>query len=426
MPVTLLLLSIAAAGAAEPRILVVGAHLPGLVGDAPVAAAEALTKAVDASGKADGLGPDESARLIAGRETLILEGFAFGAGRERLKEGRVLFERAQPDQAIPVLADAVKLLEAGQAVVPDTRDLHDAITTLGLAQVGMGEEMAARATFRRSVVLDPSRQLDSVRFSPDVVELFEQIRSQVAGLAKARLTVKPSVDGCRLTIDGRDYTPQLGRAIELVPGDHLVLVRAPGGASAFEKLALPEGGAKEFAPLIQQRHVGVAAGDGPGRARQTRDLYRGFGAYVDDAVILLAGTTQDGQVALQLYSPASNSFSRPVTGEAGADPVGGMTDLVPTLVGYLGENGDIRSDRVSQSAVALDVGANDVLAGMLLDPKEPEPVVIRDRGTPWFLWAGLGALVAGGGGAAAVVLLSGDEPTTTPNDKGVIEFGPIP
>lgn len=416
----------AAALADEPRVLVVGAHLPGALGEAPAQAAEALAKALDDTGKVDGLTPEEAAKLIAGRESLILEGYAFGPGRERLNEGRVLYERAQPDQAIPVLQDAVKLLEAGQATVPDTRDLHDAIMTLALAQVGMGDDEAARATFRRSVVLDPSRQLDTVRYSPDVVQAFEAVKAEVAAQGAGRLVVRASVEGATLWVDGKDQSASLGKALELVPGEHLVLVRGPGGASTFEKVTVTAGAQAELSPLVEQRHVGVAAADNPGRARQTRDLYRGFGAYVGDGVVLLAGQTGEGQVALQLYSPMSNTFSRPVTGDAAGDPVGAMTDLVPTLVGYLGDNGDIRADRVSPSAVPLDVGANDVLAGMLLDPVDQTRTVVERRGLPWYVWTGVGVVAAGGGAAAAYVALSGDEPTPQQNDKGVIEFGPIP
>lgn len=415
-----------AAWAASPEIVVVGMHVPGLIGQAPMEAADRLAKAVDETGKADGLAPAEVSKLIAGRESLILDTYALGPGRERLKEGTVLYERAQPDQAIPVLSDAVRLLENGLAVSTDSRDLLDALMTLGLAQVGMGEDEPSRQTFLRAVLLDPSRQLDTVRYSPDVVDVYESVRKEVNAETPGRLNLTASMDA-NVWIDGRAIgaTPQ--RGLEVAPGEHYILVRAQNGASQYSAVEVRSGETKDIDALLQVRSIGTVAADAAGRSKQTRELYKGVGAYVGDAVVLLAGVTPDGKVGVQLYSPQSGNFSRALTAEAGSDPVGATLDLVPTVVGYLGENGDIRTDRVSPQVLSLDLGANEVLAGMLYDPPKATAVATDDRkGAPWYLWAGVGALVAGGGAATAVVLLNQPDDQTPANQNGTIQFGPLP
>lgn len=421
----LLLLAALPAYAEGPEIVVVGVHVPEQADGAGVA--ERLAQAVDDTRKADGLAPAEVSKRIAGREALILDTYALGPGRERLKEGKVLYDRAQPDQAIPVLSDAVKLLANGLAVSTDARDLHEALMTLGLAQVGLGEEDPARQTFRRSAVLDPARQLDAVRYPPDVISMFNAVRQEAQAAPAAGVSITASVPA-KVWVDGRPVGDAPQKNLELSPGEHYILVRAPSGASLFRDLTLASGQQESISATLDQRSIGVVAEDAPGRTRQTRDLYRGLGAYTDNALVLLAGSLPDGKVGVQLYAPSSGNFSRPLTADAGGDPTGSLLDLVPTMVGYIGDNGDIRADRVSSQVLALDVGANDVLSGMLFEPPEPQATVSDDRrGVPWYVWAGVGAVVAGGGATATALLLSdngGTEPSV--NENGTIEFGPIP
>ena len=409
--------------AAAPRAYVVGLHVPGLMGEAPSEAADALTKALDATGKVDALGPTETSKVISGREALILDGYALGPGQARLQEGRILYDRAQPDQAIEVLKDAAEQLAAGLAVSTDVRSLHEALMLLGVSYVGLGDEDSARVAFRRSAILDPSRELDAVNYPPSVVALFNEVRASVAREASGRISVNSSTDA-EVFVDGKSRGAVSDTPIVLVPGTHHVLVRAANGASQFESLVLKPGGSAKIDALLEQRSVGVAAEDTSGRVRQTRDLYKAVGQYVSGGLVVFGGVTAKGDVALQLYSPASGNFSKILTADAGDDPVGAILDLAPALVAYIGENGDVRSDRVGGTVCALDVGSNDVLAGLLYDP--PKASVAQDNarsGPKWYVWAGIGAAVVGGGAAATAVALSSGE---DPGPQGTISFGPVP
>lgn len=407
--------------AAEPRVYVVGLHLPDSAGNAPAEAADALTHALDGTGKVDALAPTETSRVIAGREPLILDAYGLGPGQARLAEGKVLYDRAQPDQAIQTLEDAADQLSAGLAVSTDVRPLHEALMLLGVSYVGLGDEDAARVAFRRSAILDPSRELDAVNYSPSVVELFDDVRAGVTRDAPGRLTVKASMDA-EVYVDGKDRGPVADAALTLVPGTHYVLVRAANGASHFETVVLKPGGSASIDAMLAERTLGIAESSNAGRARQTRDLYKAVGQYAPGGLVIFGGVTPNGQVALQLYSPASGNFSKILTADAGDDPVGAITDLVPALVGYIGESGDIRSDRVSGQVCALDVGTNDVLAGLLFDPPKATAPTADKRGPRWYVWAGLGAVVAGGGAATAVALTSGG----SDGPAGTVSFGPIP
>ncbi len=418
-------LSASALAADGAELLVVGVHVPGLKPADSAAAADKMAAALDATGKADALPPIEVSRRIAGRETLILDTYALGVGRDRLRKGRVLYEGAQPDQAIPELDEAVKLLTAGLSVSTDARDVHEALMVLGMSYVGMGNEEAARRTFRRSAVLDPTRELNEVSYPPDVVALFNEARTEAQAEEPAEISVTASRDA-QVWIDGRNIgkTPQV--YVKLPPGEHYVLVRDDLGNSVFETFTASSGDARKLDATLDERSLGDAAAEPAARSRQTRDLYRAVGQYVGTTAVVVAGSTGTGQVAVQLYSPASGSFSRALTGEAGDDPVAALVDLVPTLASYLSDTGDIRADRVGSQILSLDVGSNDVLSGLLLDPPDPEKLVVEvQKGPRWYVWAGAGALVAGGGVTAAALILNQPGAAVDPN-QGTIEFGPIP
>jgi len=415
--------SSSAALAAGPELVVVGLHVPGLTGAAADAAATRLTEAFDATGKVDALAPAEVRSRLAGREDLILDSFALGPGRDALREGKILYDRAQPDQAIPVLEQATRQLASGLATSTDVRDLHDALTLLGLANAGLGNEAAARQAFRRSVALNPARQLDAVNYPPQIVALYAEVRSQAAAEPPATLSVRAPA-GATLWVDGLQAT---AGDLPMVPGEHHVLLRGADGTAAFETVTLAAGEKRTFAPTLSARAIGRPAGDNAGRTRQTRDLYRSIGQYTDRDLVLVVGTSGT-QVALQVYAPASGNFSKALVSEANNDPIGALVALVPAAAGFLTESGDIRSDRVSPQILPFDISSNAVLTSLLLEPatpgSSPSTTARADRkGAPWYLWAGLGALVAGGG-ATAAVLLTADGGDTGGN--GTITFGPIP
>lgn len=430
MPAMLLplLASLALAGD-EPDVLVVGAHIPGLVGEAATEAALTLEKALDDRAPVDALGPADVSKLIRGREAIILETFAVGPGRERLKEARLLYDRAQVEEAQPVAEEAVSLLQKGMAVSTSTHDLADAWVLVGMIRVALGDEKAALSAFRRSATLDVERELDAVNHPPRIIELYDSARADLGRKEPARVTVQTSV-GATVYLDGKDLGAAPVAEIEVTPGEHYLLVRADGGATAFETLNVTAGEARPVDVALQAQGLGVAADDNPGRSRQVRDLYRAFGNYDDGVAVLVAGQVSRTQVGVQLYSPRTGNFSRVLTADSGDDPVGAITDLLPTVGTYLTENGDVRADRVGAQVLPLDIGTNAVLARLLYDPPSPDEggtTTIVRKGVPWWVWAGTGAVVAGAGATVAVVVLN-QEPSAEPpaTDQGTIVFGPMP
>ena len=431
MLLSLCLASLAWAGE-KPEVLVVGVHLSDVGGDAATEAAKRLGEALGEKGTVKVLGPSEVSEVIRGRENLIVETFALGPGRERLREAQLFYDRAQVEDALPVAEDAVASLQRGMAVSTTIRDLLDAHVLLGMTRNALGDGKGAATSFRAAATLDVARELDPVNYPPQIIELYNAARADVAKKTPAKVSVQTSV-GATIFVDGVDRGTAPMRQLGLVPGEHYVLVRAAGGAARFEAILVGPGDDRVIDAALETQALGQADDNGPGRSSQVRDLYRALGDYDDKRVVLIAGELLSDLVGIQLYSPISGNFSRALTADPGDDPIGALVDLVPTVGGYVTESGDIRADRVGAQVLSLDIGSNTVLANLLFDPPPPKEragtvtTVVKST-VPWWIWAGTGVALAGAGATVAVVLSGSQEPEPDPADpdQGSIVFGPIP
>jgi hypothetical protein len=426
VPVWPLLLLAPAFAAREAEVAVVGAHLPGLDAAAAAAAAAALVAAIDAAAGTVPVPPAEVSARVRGREALVLEGTFLGPGREKLDEGRVLYERAALEDAVVPLEEAVAALEDGLLGSPDTTDLIGALLLLGQARFFLGDADAARAAFSRVASLDPARELDPIQYPPKIVSAYAEARAAVRQLSPGRLTIE-APEGTKVTLDGRAVEPGVH---EVAPGRHAVLVLGADGGRAFEAVEVAAGGRATVSAADPLRSLGEGAEDPSGRAAEARRLYGALGRHGGTSLVLLAGATGGGQVGLQLYEPRTNTFSRLVQADAGDDPVGAMADLVPSLAGFVTADGTLRTDRVSAQVAPLDIGDNLILATILLDPKQERETVTVQQGPGWWVWAGVGVVAAAGVTGVAVGIAtngqdSGDGPGPAPSAGGTVVV-PIP
>ena len=409
----LLLVGLCQAGDA-PEVAIVGVHING-IGIGADLSTDAATEALAAALRAEDLGvltPDQVAAQLAGKERLALEDFALGPGRELMQEARILYDRAQPQDAIPLAEEAVAAFQASLAFTDTPRELQDALLLLALCQLANGDPTQADEAFRRAAVVDPGRALENASYAPEVRQRFDQIRVQVAGQPSGTISVQTTASAA-VWIDGRRVGEAPVQDYRLVPGPHAVVVRGIDGAVATRQVTVVPGANPPVDLPLERRNLGAGAATNSGRSRQMRALYQGVGRYSGSDLVLIAGVV-DRRAMLQLYDPQSSTFSRTIIVDVqGSTPQAGIDTLIeqiPILAAYASEDGGIRPDKVSPQVLPLYPGTNDLLAGMLLDPAPPPVVDPGDkRGLPWYAWAGIGVAVAGGGGVAAAVLLSGED-----------------
>lgn len=422
MPCPSLLLLLGALHAADiPEVALVGLHVEGIGGAQAREALDVLSRSFQEGGRVQVIGPDEVARRIDGREKLIVTQAFLGPARALLEEGRVLYERADPAQAIPVLEDAVRAFNTAMAASTDNRGLLEALLLLGFAYNVSGDEERARKAFGRAVQLDPTRELDEINYAPRIVAFYADVREQVLAAGTGSLEVLTALPGAEVYLDGRRVGATPVVAQDLCAGRHFLSVIGAGGMRSFGVVEIAAGQRGAARIELTERSLAQPADDARGRANQTEQLYRGLGEHLGADAILLGGIDDTGELGLQLYAVRTGVFSKPLHTEPGTNPYEAAADLAPAMAAYLNPTGDLRPDRVSPTVLALDVAQNDLLAGLLLDP-QPKWEVVEAGGTSrWYLWAGAGLLAAGGAAGATVAIVKGSE-TAGADGRIVVEI----
>jgi hypothetical protein len=319
-------------------------------------------------------------------------------------------------------------LEEALPVTTDNRLLIDALLMQGLTHFSVGDEEPARAAFERVALLDPTRRLDPVNYSGPTVEFFDQARAAVEAQGMGALAIEGE-EGAQVYVDGRARGRVPLRVDGLPAGAHAVLVVGAEGRRAFEVVEVTQTRVATLQPTLDVGLRVQAGATDEAAARQTEQLYEALGAYTQTELVLVAGQSGPGEVAVQLYEPRTGNFSK-IFRATGDDPVGDLADGVVGLAGFLDDAGALRTDKVFSRAAPLDIGTNTLLLDMLLDPSKAAPAAASvageedgGRGVPWLVWAGVGAVAAGGAVTTAVLLTSGE---AGPADNGTITVGPMP
>lgn len=412
------------ADASAVEIAVVGGHIEGL----SLADNERMTKhlaeALNATGSFSVLEPDELSVRLRGRRDLVLSDYASGRGMEWLEEGRVLAGRFLFDQAIPALQRATRAFEEGVLLTGDVNLLAESWLELGLAHAGYGQPEEAMQAFRRVVTLQPGRELSEIEYPPKFVRLFGAVRDGVLAEPSGSLQIEMAGPGeYEVEVDGRRVGIAPVDVVDLPPGRHFLRAVGEGMERVQGVITLDPGERRELLLEPKPGGLGRVAETENGRARQVEALYTTLGRYAEVPMLLIAGETGRGELALVLFSVELGMFSKALWME-GAD-TNDLVRLVPELEELLSDTGGIKADRVDSTLPGFDLNSNSVLSRLLLAP--PTPMVTTPSPpaagrTNWILWAGAGAVAVGGVTAIAVVAASNDD--TPP--AGTIIFGPLP
>lgn len=414
-------------GATE--IAVVGVHVQALSSEDAAQLVQRLSESIRQKSSLEVVGPVALRERLVGRRELVLEQMAHGHGLKKLEEGKLLYDRAQPTQALAPLNEALQLLSQAVAVTGETRHLRDAFLFVGLSQTALGDQDAAKRAFAQAVVLDPAMELDPLRYPPRVQQAFLAIRDRIRAAPPATLRVQvPERMPATIWVDGRKRGAAPLTVESLPPGRHFIRAVGVDGNRGYKSVGLaPDQELQVFLPM-DQHGFGQVASTQAGRARQTADLYNALGKHVHTDLILVVGREEAQQISLQLYSPRNDRFSKPLNLEMADDWVSDLVGLVPMVLRDASALGDILAEKVASQTPALRISANSVLTSLLLEEGHRSEEPFRSKGPKtgatllkrykWWLVGG-GAVVVGGAGAAIAI-------GAMPKDDGTIVVGPIP
>ncbi|MBW1876757.1 MAG: hypothetical protein JRJ84_00190 [Deltaproteobacteria bacterium] len=403
-----------------PTLAVVGIHQSQLTPDEQRRASEALVRTIEDSHFFTALTLADLEPALAGRESLILQDAFLGPGRELLDDGKQYYNQAQPEQALPLLQDAARILRLAMATSTSTRDLWEAWVYVGATHLLLGEGREAREAFQNAVSLNPFRTPNTAEFPPHIVERHEVVRRERTALAST-LTVEADEADTLIWLNGIERGAVPITIDDVVPGENFLHARSPNGFFAFETVEVPEADTKRVSLRLGEPSLGYSADSRFARSRQVSSLYRTLGDYLSIDLILLAGTLGD-QLVLQLYSPRTDGFSRPVEvayrGSAADEAVAAIT----TVLSGVRQDGTFDPTNRAPLPAPLDVGNNQLLARTLVVPREA-PFLSTETGprTPkWITWGVVGLA----GAAVAAGTVWGVSYALTEPHQGTIIVGP--
>jgi hypothetical protein len=424
------------------EVAVVGVHDAELGADAQHELATAIAAAIELAGAHQPIREEELAERFAGREDLIL-GAAFDSeGRRMLEDGRILYQQAQADEAVPALEAAVEVLAQSVATTRSVRSLWEAWMLLGTAELATGDETRARDAISAAVVLHAERRPDPAAYPPPVLAIYDEERELLAD-ETATLVVRVPVEEAELWVDGRRADPGAELIRTITPGTHYVHARSADGRVGFAEVEVAPGGVTSVSLELVAPRLGPTRQSVGARSQQVASLYAAVGTFSKVDLVLLAGRV-DGVMHLQLHAPEVGAFSQPeVLSRSGE--VEEIVEGVRRLMRRLTPSGDLPASGTTFVAVPMDVGANPVLAALLMTPAPgersgPPPVIetpvseapttlpddIDVRKKPkWPVYVGIGAgaaAVAAGVTALAVVLGRGSPQVSEPD--GTLVIGP--
>ena len=99
-----------------------------------------------------------------------------------LVRGIDLYRNGEYDQAVLLLDGVARRLTASPA---RSKDLAQAYFFMGAANLGLAQEVQARARFRDALAADPSLRPSPYEFSPTILNVFEAVREQLPAAAPA-------------------------------------------------------------------------------------------------------------------------------------------------------------------------------------------------------------------------------------------------
>lgn len=402
---------LSSAAHAAPTIAVVGLHQEELDLEAQKAAAARIVAHIDGTGAFEAFSPEEVAAGLEGREELVLTDAFLAHGRKLLGDGRLQFQQAEPDFAIPVLESAVKELVAAQPFTPSQKEYWEALVFLGASQNMTDDQAGMMQNFSAAAGLNPERRPSPRQFPPDIIDTYESLAGGMQGRASA-LHITAKGKDAQVWVDG---VPR-GKApitVDVLPGQHHVMVRTPYGTSGYEQIAIGPKSSKDVDVTLQKTRLGLTSDSKFVRTRETAALYEALGDHLPQADFwLVTGEWQEALYAA-LYSPAADSWSgyvRVPLMEAGDDET---IEALDELLAMIDNGGSLKRDAYGDTAIPLDRSANELLANLLVRaevPVDPELLVEKEKLPVWVIPAIVGGVVVAGGGGYGLYRAATHEP----------------
>ncbi|MCC6811467.1 MAG: PEGA domain-containing protein [Deltaproteobacteria bacterium] len=221
-------------------ILLAGAPVEKLVvvTDAAVPAADViLREKLTAAGREVVL-----VRVAAGDDSELVEHRAhITKAKEILLQARRATLELRTSEAIELFEEAQTWFLRGIAAIDDYAVLARSFVEQGAAYIDAGRNDKALAAFKRALAIGAQLKIDPKSFNPSTVAAFQRAQKQSDRAARAILTVVTKPERARVVLDGKDMGETPVSLNDLVPGEHWLVIVAPGYFRHSARIAVAPG-----------------------------------------------------------------------------------------------------------------------------------------------------------------------------------------
>ena len=335
---------------------------------------------------------------------------AVAAARSQVEAGLRLLDLGRPADAVPKLEAGIAALEKVLGFVKK-QELADAQLALGVARARAGATDAAVREFARLLTWRPAQSFDVKRYGAEHLPLYQQTAESIPNAMRGSLEIKSKPAGAQAFVNGRFVGVTPVTAEGLVAGHHYVTLKLAGYRPSVVKAHVDQRfqettdvtlSQSEKYLLVAQSLAKAKAGLGsPDAVPGMLDL-RAF-LFIDMVVfarVKPAAAAKQYQVDAFVYDLRSKKRLGAVTSEAFAPAAAKkpMTSLSTALFTGVRYDGQVDAPKV--------VGKKTKKKGSILGK--------------WWLWAGVGAVVAGG--VVIAVVATGDEGASCISGSDCIEI----
>jgi len=315
------------------------------------------------------------------------------AARSQVEAGMRLLDLGRPAEAVPKLETGIAAVEKVLGFVKK-QELADAQLALGVARARAGQQEAAVREFARLLTWRPTQSFDVKRYGADFLSLYEQTAQSMPDAMRGSLEIRSKPPGAQAFVNGRFVGVTPVTAEGLVAGYHYVTLKLAGYRPSVVKAHVDQRFQETtdvtltqsekyllVAQSLDKAKASLGGGDASGGMLDLRAFL-----FIDQAVfarVKPAAAAKQYQVEGFVYDLRSKKRLSAVTSEAFTPTAAKkpMATLASTL--YTG----VRYD------------------GQVEQPKTADGVKKKKKGSilgKWWLWTGIGVVVAGGITAIAI------------------------
>ncbi|RME03236.1 MAG: PEGA domain-containing protein [Deltaproteobacteria bacterium] len=176
-----------------------------------------LQRALEERGTFEVIAPDEAWQALRDREI-----------EDLVNQGIGYFQSAKLDRAAQSLNTALNLIEREPVRLNDGQWLVAIHLYLGMIYQNSGFPDQAVEAFRRVVEVQPEKRLDPSFFSPEIIEMFNDVQRKIRALPRGSLEISSTPAGAAVYLDGflEGVTPL--EIADLVIGRHYLRLEKEG------------------------------------------------------------------------------------------------------------------------------------------------------------------------------------------------------